>query len=75
MQSKKIVLCTGDKDFMSILPDIQTANWAFELWLWSGSFSQKFENQVKVFGNVRVLDQEWRRFIKIGSKKRIAVRM
>ena len=28
---KKIILCTGDKDFASILSDIQTANWAFEL--------------------------------------------
>ena len=26
--NKKIVLCTGDKDFASILPDIHTSNWA-----------------------------------------------
>jgi uncharacterized LabA/DUF88 family protein len=65
--NKKIVLCTGDKDFASILPDIHTSNWAFELWLWHGSFSPAFANQIKVFGTVREIDNEWKKFIKIGS--------
>ena len=57
---------------MSILPDIHTSNWAFELWLWTNSYSEKFVTQVKVFGSVRVLDGEWNRFIKIGNAKQVA---
>jgi len=72
LPNKKIILCTGDKDFMSILPDIHTSNWAFELWLWTNSYSEKFVTQVKVFGSVRVLDGEWNQFIKIGNAKQIA---
>jgi hypothetical protein len=63
--NKKIILCSGDKDFMAILPDIHTSNWHFELWLWTNSFSQKFVDQVKCFGDVKILDQEWKKFIKI----------
>jgi uncharacterized LabA/DUF88 family protein len=66
--NKKIILCTGDKDFMTVLPDIQTSNWEFELWLWNNSFSPKFTDQVKVFGTIKVLDQEWKQFIKISNK-------
>lgn len=69
VQNKKIILCTGDKDFMTILPDIQTCNWAFELWYWKNSYSAKFAAQVKVFGNLKSLDEEWKSFIKIGDKK------
>jgi len=65
LMNKKIILCTGDKDFASILPDIQTAGWAFELWLWRSSFSATYAQQVKVFGRLRELDGEWRKFIKI----------
>lgn len=66
--NKKIILCTGDKDFMTILPDIQTSNWSFELWLWANSFSPRFTDQAKVFGTVKVLDKEWKEFIKIIKK-------
>jgi hypothetical protein len=66
--NKKIILCTGDKDFMTVLSDIHTSNWAFELWLWTNSYSPKFTQQVKVFGTVKVLDGEWKHFIKIGDK-------
>ena len=69
VQNKKIILCSGDKDFMTILPDIHTSNWAFELWLWSNSFSQKFADQVKVFGTIRVLDEQWKKMFKIGNRK------
>jgi len=68
LPNKKIILCTGDKDFMTVLSDIHTSNWAFELWLWANSYSTKFAQQVKVFGSVRVLDREWNQFIKIGGK-------
>lgn len=67
LQNKKIILCTGDKDFMTILPDVQTSNWSFELWLWKTSFSQIFAKQVEVFGKVKILDNEWKKFIKIGD--------
>jgi len=70
VQNKKIILCTGDKDFMSIFHDIQTCNWAFEILLWSNSYSKKFVDQAKVFGNVRILDEEWKQFIKIGDAKK-----
>jgi len=66
-RNKKIILCTGDKDFMSILPDIQTSNWDFELWLWSNSYSTSFENQVKIFGSIKVLDEQWKKIFKIGD--------
>jgi hypothetical protein len=65
--NKKIILCTGDKDFASILSDIHTSNWGFELWLWHGSFSASFAGQVKVFATLRELDREWKHFIKIGN--------
>lgn len=68
LPNKKIILCTGDKDFMAILTEIHTSNWAFELWLWTNSFSPKFAEAVTAFGSVRVLDTEWSQFIKIGSK-------
>jgi hypothetical protein len=67
LPNKKIILCTGDKDFMTLLPDIQTSNWSFELWLWKNSFSTIFTKQVEVFGKVKVLDGEWKKFIKIGN--------
>jgi hypothetical protein len=67
VQSKKVILCTGDKDFASILPDIHTANWAFELWLWHNSFSTTYARQIRVFGKIRELDQEWKQFIGIAN--------
>ena len=70
VQNKRIILCTGDKDFMTILLDVHTCNWAFELWLWSESYSQQFADQVKVFGTIRVLDAEWKEFLKIGDAKK-----
>jgi uncharacterized LabA/DUF88 family protein len=69
LMNKKIILCTGDKDFASILSDIQTAGWAFELWLWRSSFSPAYAQQVEVFGTLRELDTEWRKFIKIGNAR------
>lgn len=69
VQNKKIILCTGDKDFASLLPDIHTANWAFELWLWHNSFSKNYASQVEVFGKLKELDKEWKDFIKIVDVK------
>jgi len=69
VQNKKVILCAGDKDFMTILQDIHTCNWAFELWLWTKSFSKQFADQVKVFGTIKELDREWRKFFKIGDKR------
>lgn len=69
VQNKKIILCAGDKDFMPILQDIHTSNWGFELWLWANSFSKKFSDQVRVFGTVKVLDREWKNFLKVGDRK------
>jgi hypothetical protein len=66
---KKIILCTGDKDFMSILSDIHTSSWEFELWLWKNAYSPLYERQVKIFGEIKVLDDEWKKIIKIGDKK------
>lgn len=70
--SKKIILCTGDKDFISVLPDVHTSNWSFQLWLWNNSFSHKLTQQVGVFGTTKVLDTEWKHFIKVGDKKSVA---
>ncbi len=68
LPNKKVILCTGDKDFISILPEIQTSNWALEVWLWANSFSPKIAEAVKVFGTIKVLNSEWTQFIKIGNK-------
>lgn len=62
-RNKKIILCTGDKDFASILYDIRTAGWEFELWLWKNSFSTSYANQVEINGTVKILDEEWKKFI------------
>lgn len=67
-RNKKIILCSGDKDFMSILGDIHTAGWDFELWLWSNSYSQAFATQVQSFGSLKELDNEWNKFISIVDK-------
>lgn len=67
--NKKIILCTGDRDLMTVLPDIRISNWAFELWLWKNSFSDHYVQQVEVFGTVRVLDREWKKFIRLGDAK------
>lgn len=67
--NKKIILCTGDKDFMTILSDIHTSGWDFELWLWKNSYSPIFAQEVKVFGKIKELDTEWKKFIKIVDKK------
>jgi hypothetical protein len=69
LPNKKIILCTGDKDFLSVLPDIHTSNWAFELWIWKNSYSPKVRDSVQAFGKIRELDDEWKAFIKIGDKK------
>jgi hypothetical protein len=70
VQNKKIILCTGDKDFASVLSDIHTSNWSFELWLWSGSFSLAFSTQIKVFGTLKELDGEWKKFISLVNKEK-----
>jgi hypothetical protein len=72
LPNKKIILCSGDKDFLSILPEIHTSNWALEVWLWAQSFSAKVADAVKVFGTIKVLDSEWTQFIKIGDKKAVS---
>lgn len=67
--TKKIILCTGDKDFASILSDIHTSGWAFELWLWQHSYSKTYAQQVQVFGTVKELNNEWRDFISLVPAK------
>ena len=68
VQNKRIILCTGDKDFASILSDVQTSNWSFEVWLWKNSYSSAYVRQIEVFGTVRTLDSEWKQFIRIVNK-------
>jgi uncharacterized LabA/DUF88 family protein len=66
--NKKIILCSGDKDFMSIFSDIQTTNWGFEVWMWNNSFSIAYKTEVEIFGKMKVLDNEWKQFIDIVKK-------
>jgi hypothetical protein len=66
--NKKIILCSGDKDFMSIFPDIQTTNWGLEVWMWNNSFSTAYKTEVEIFGKMKVLDSEWKQFIDIVNK-------
>jgi len=67
--NKKIILCSGDKDFISILSDIHTSNWSFELWLWNNAYSKVYEQYVNTFGSIKALDNEWKKFIDIVDSK------
>jgi uncharacterized LabA/DUF88 family protein len=66
--NKKVILCSGDKDFMSILSDIQTANWNLEVWMWGNAHSKQYETEINIFGKMVTLDSEWRKFIDIVDK-------
>ena len=63
--NKKIILCSGDKDFMPLLPDIQTSGWSLEVWMWNNSYSPSFQTAVSTFGEMIALDDEWKQFIDI----------
>jgi uncharacterized LabA/DUF88 family protein len=63
--NKKIILCTGDKDFMPIFPDVQTTGWSFELWMWTNAYSNSLETAISPFGTMKALDVEWKKFIDI----------
>ena len=67
--NRRIILCTGNKDLMAVLPDIHGSNWAVELWLWKNSFSRQYVDQVHFFGTVRVLDKEWKKFMTFNQAK------
>lgn len=69
VSNKKVILCSGDKDFISILSDIHTSNWSFELWLWNNSYSKAYEQYVNTFGTIKSLDSEWKNFIDIVDNK------
>jgi hypothetical protein len=62
---KKIVLCSGDKDFMSIFKDIQTTNWSLSVWVWGNAYSRIYEEAVQSFGEIHKIDIYWKEFIKI----------
>lgn len=66
--SKKIILCTGDKDFASIFGDIQTASWALEVIVWKNAVSPVYVRQAEVFGKVHIIGDEWKNFIDIVDK-------
>ena len=68
--NKKIVLCTGDKDFASIFNDIQTSSWALDVIVWENAVSKAFVRQTEVFGQVQIIGKEWRRFIDIVDKRK-----
>ena len=68
-ENKKIILCTGDKDFASILSDIQTSSWALEVLLWENSASLAYIQQIQVLGTVHKLGPEWKSFIDIVDKR------
>lgn len=74
IQNKKIIVCTGDKDFASIIPDIHTSNWSLELWLWNGSYSPKFADQIKTFGNIKAIDKDWKKFINLVTVKKVTTK-
>lgn len=65
---KKIILCSGDKDFMPIFPDIQTSGWGLEVWMWSNSFSPAYKTAIDTFGTMKALDTDWKQFIDIVDK-------
>lgn len=64
-ENKEIILCTGDKDFASILNDIQTSSWALEVLLWDNAISPAYIQQIEVFGSVKTLGSEWKKFLEI----------
>lgn len=68
ISNKKIVLCTGDKDFASIFSDIQTSSWALDIIVWENALSKTFIQQAEVFGRVQIIGKEWKYFIDIVDK-------
>lgn len=66
--NKKIVLCTGDKDFASIFSDVQTASWALHVIVWKNAVSPAYVQAIEVFGKVQIIGNEWRKFIDIVDK-------
>ena len=68
--NKKIVLCTGDKDFASIFSDIQTSSWALDVIVWENAVSKAYIRQAEVFGKVQIIGKEWQNFIDIVDKKK-----
>lgn len=67
--NKKIILCSGDKDFMPIFGDIQTASWSLEVWIWGNSYSPQYESAISRFGKLKKLDEDWKEFIDIVQTK------
>lgn len=66
--NKKIILCTGDKDFASIFSDIQTASWELEVVVWDNAVSPIYTRQIEIFGKVHIIKEEWKEFIDIVDK-------
>ncbi len=69
IDNKKIILCTGDKDFASLFSDIHTSAWELEVLLWDNAASPIYIQQAEVFGTVRKLGSEWKNFIDIVDRK------
>jgi len=67
--NNKIIFCSGSRDLMALFSDIHTSHWAFELWAWKNSFSDRYLKQAQVFGTVRILDKEWKKFLRLSDAR------
>jgi len=64
----KIILCSGDRDFQPIFPDLRTADCDLDVYVWKGAYSSEYIEQVNSFGKIYELNEEWSKFIEIKSK-------
>lgn len=61
----RIVLCSGDRDFQPIFPDIMTCSCDLDVYVWKNAYSKQYKEIIQSFGKVFELNDEWRRFIDI----------
>lgn len=68
-KNKKIILCTGDRDFLPVLSDIKTAGWELEVWTWGNSYSKEYTEKVSAHGVIKNLDNDWKQIFDLKDKK------
>jgi len=62
----RIILCTGDKDFLPIFPDLLTAGCSLDVYVWAGTYSRQYKDQVDSSGGkIYELNEDWKKFIDI----------
>ena len=64
-ERRRIVLCSGDRDFQPIFPDIMTCSCDLDVYVWKNAYSKQYREIIQSFGSVFELNDEWKKFIEI----------